>query len=207
MVSSQAEVRQLEMFAYVRPLQTHIPTNLSEDVLQAVRFQRQERLSIASELFDINDDSLLDIEQIRAISKVYFDRHPNLRPHSPDIQPKKQTGKYFVFTVFFCNPYSEPPGKKSRCLLEIRSDFDRLDKRTQAKFDAVLARNPGYSQGWSSFDDERIASSRKWSQERKIANRLRLLEKRIRSKFSILQLADQEIERQVMLNPQYFGRA
>lgn len=206
--TQEDETKQLEMFRYIRPLAPEVTTNLAAEVLEAVRQQRQERQSIASELFpdlDPKNDFSLTIEQIRAITEVYFNRYPDRRPRSPEMEPKQQKGRYFVFTIFWCNPYTEPPKNKPKCLLEVRSECDRLDSRAQSKFDIVLSRNPGYSQGWSSFEHEQVIQSRKWSEERKIANRRRLLEKRVRAKFSIPELADEEIQRQVMMRPEYFG--
>lgn len=75
--------------------------------------------------------------------------------------------RIYYFSVFFPNPYEDPPDGKLRVLIEIVSDKHRPTLEEQKQIDEVLKANPCYAQG---FTAEYIGKPRKWSDAAKYKN-------------------------------------
>lgn len=116
----------------------------------------------------------------------------------------------YSHSVFWENPYTQPPNGLPKCLFQLQNSDRRPSPKLQAKLDAIIDRQwrrglYTYSQGWTYHEDPEAAKKRKWSDERKFANRLRLLKLRVAKKYSIPELYEAELARQIALKPEYFG--
>lgn len=203
---------QREMFRYVYPEQPPEPEDSILAKLRAkLRAERDERLEIARELFgEVEHERSLTVQQVHQVTQMYFDRHPERRPSRTERIGKPRPGWRFEFRLRWFNPYTEPPNGLPRELLLIHSDLDNPTQRQWDKINAIMRRMMGYSLYWDAEKLPEVGKdgkvvSRKWSDERKFANRLRLLRRRMEKKYSIPELLEEAIATQIASKPEYYG--
>lgn len=207
-VSQQPEKQQLELFR-VRPA---LPAALAKtpDWVIGMREERQKFDAVVAELFPeyIGKRSVeIPMNHYSEICREFHRRHPRVKPErrSPKRLPN---GEYRIFRVFWTNPYAEPPKGLPRELWGFQSELDFPTGRQQDKIDRILERAPtGYSLGISFRSQAEDSGARKWSWERKVKNRLRLLKARISKQYSIPELYEKALQRAIARKPEYYGVA
>ncbi|MGG6264228.1 hypothetical protein ACQ4M3_00885 [Leptolyngbya sp. AN03gr2] len=203
----ESNEQQLSLFKVAQATLTKDPQ--FEQLLAEIRAEAAEFMAIAHELFPGHQHERLKdfpLEQHRTICKEYYRRYPEkvLPPVHHEPEPCKK-GWYKVFTVRWQNPYTEPPKGLPRELLRYVSESSHPTVNQQKKIDAILVRIPGYCFGVTTLEHDHIVEARKWSEERKIKNRLRLLEQRLWKKYTIPELYEEALQAALAKNPEYYG--
>jgi hypothetical protein len=205
--------QQLELLRVVpQPTDSKTPEQREafERILESVRAEARDFRSVSVEIYPEFQDvppHQIPTEQYCLICREYYRRYPERKApvlkREAKLLPK---GKYRVFSVRWSNPYTEPPNGLPRVLWEFTSEYDRPLPKQEAKIEAILARAPlGYCRSIGFRDQAEERGKRRWSEERKIKNRCRLLENRLRKQFSIPELYEEALQVALVKNPAYFG--
>lgn len=150
----------------------------------------------------------IPLEVYEAVWDEYYRRHPKQVPPSPVHEPMPlPPGEYKTFSIRWGNPYTTPPNGLPDVLWRFTTRLSHPTPKQQAKLDAIYARNPrGYSYAIGFGSDKTDSGERKWSEERKQKNRLRLLEKRLAKKYTIPSLYESALVEAVLSKPdEYYG--